>query len=200
MFCCVKVSPLPLLYLIPLLWFKVKINDIIGRTDLLSVSKKYKNLILERNIDLDGILNTRTKKGLPLQSEMKIRFSNYRREKTLDEKIIDEIRQDIVMQGHAIIEQKIFNTDRAMGARLSGDISYLFGSENFKGKIQCKLTGTAGQSFGASFELFVGATCPAPRELPHVPVADLLARTLHGRLSHVTIAVGVAAGVGPGIG
>ena len=53
------------------------------------------------------------------------------------------------MQGHAIIEQKIFNTDRAMGARLSGEISYLFGSENFKGKIQCKLTGTAGQSFGA---------------------------------------------------
>ena len=80
---------------------------------------------------------------------MKIRFSNYRREKTLDEKIIDEIRQDIVMQGHAIIEQKIFNTDRAMGQGYQGEISYLFGSENFKGKIQCKLTGTAGQSFGA---------------------------------------------------
>ena len=126
-----------------------KLHNIIGRTDLLSVSKKYKNLILKRNIDLDEILNPEAKKGLPLKSEMKIRFSNYRREKTLDEKIIDEIRQDIVMQGHAVIEQKIFNTDRSMGARLSGEISYLFGSENFRGKIQCKLTGTAGQSFGA---------------------------------------------------
>ena len=126
-----------------------RLHNIIGRTDLLSVSNKYKNLIFERNIDLDGILNPKAKKGLTLKSEMKIRFSNYRREKTLDEKIIDEIRQDIVMQGHAIIEQKINNTDRAMGARLSGEISYLFGSENFRGKIQCKLTGTAGQSFGA---------------------------------------------------
>ena len=80
-----------------------RLHNIIGRTDLLSVSNKYKNLIFERNIDLDGILNPKAKKGLTLKSEMKIRFSNYRREKTLDEKIIDEIRQDIVMQGLSLI-------------------------------------------------------------------------------------------------
>ena len=126
-----------------------KIHNIIGRTDLLSISKKHEMIIRNRRIDLSKILNFEAKKGLPLQSEMKIRFSNYRREKTLDEKIIAEIRQEIVMQGHVVIEKKINNIDRSMGARLSGEISYLFGSENFKGKIQCKLTGTAGQSFGS---------------------------------------------------
>ena len=48
-----------------------------------------------------------------------------------------------------MFQKKIKNTDRSLGARISGELSYLFGQNNFKGGIQLKLTGVAGQSFGA---------------------------------------------------
>ena len=84
-----------------------------------------------------------------MTSHMKLRYSNLRREKTIDEEIIKEVRQEIITQGQAAVNREIQNTDRSIGARLSGELSYLFGHNNFRGNIQCRLNGTAGQSFGA---------------------------------------------------
>ena len=128
---------------------KTNLHDIIGRTDLLRINEKHEHLIKSKKIDLKGIINKESKKGLPLISHMKLRYSNLRREKTVDEKIMKEIRQEIITQGQAAVTRNIQNTDRAIGARISGELSYLFGHNNYRGNIQCKLTGVAGQSFGA---------------------------------------------------
>ena len=126
-----------------------KLHDIIGKTNLLKINTSFKSLIKKRNISLEGLINENTKKGLPLKSHMKLRFSNLRREKSIDEIMIEEMRQEIITQNYAVLNKKIRNTDRAIGARISGELSYLFGHNNFKGNIQLRLNGTAGQSFGA---------------------------------------------------
>ena len=128
---------------------KTSLHEIIGRTDLLIINEKHKRLVKTKKIDLSGIINYHSKKGLPLTSHMKLRYSNLRREKTIDEEIIKEVRQEIITQGQAAVNREIQNTDRSIGARLSGELSYLFGHNNFRGNIQCRLNGTAGQSFGA---------------------------------------------------
>ena len=128
---------------------KTSLHDIIGRTDLLKINEKQEHLVKNKKIDLRGIINNQSKKGLPLTSHMKLRYSNLRREKTVDEKIMKEIRQEIITQGQAAVSKEIQNTDRAIGARISGELSYLFGHNNYRGNIQCRLTGVAGQSFGA---------------------------------------------------
>jgi len=125
------------------------LHEIIGRTDFLSIKSEYKKFIKDRKINLDGILNKASKVGLPLKSHFKLRFSNLRRKKTVDEEIIDHIRKEIITQSHVVVSKKIKNTDRSLGARISGELSYLFGQNNFKGGIQLKLAGVAGQSFGA---------------------------------------------------
>ena len=85
--------------------------------------------------------------------------------------MIEEMRQEIITQNYAL-NKKIRNTDRFIGARISGELSYLFGHNNFKGNIQLRLNGTAGQSFGAflskGIELrlkglandYIGKACP----------------------------------------
>ena len=128
---------------------KTSLHEIVGRTDLLTINEKHKRLVKTKKIDLSGIINYHSKKGLPLTSHMKLRYSNLRREKTIDEEIIKEVRQEIITQGQAAVNKEIQNTDRSIGARLSGELSYLFGHNNFRGNIQCRLNGAAGQSFGA---------------------------------------------------
>ena len=44
---------------------------------------------------------------------------------------------------------KIINTDRAVGARISGKIAQKYGNHGFQGNIQLDFHGVAGQSFGA---------------------------------------------------
>ena len=103
----------------------------------------------KKGLNLDAILNRDAKSGLPIKSNMKLRFSDLRRKKTIDEEVLDKIRNTIIAQGHIVIKKTIQNTDRSLGARISGELSYLFGLDNFKGSIQLRLSGIAGQSFGA---------------------------------------------------
>ena len=126
-----------------------EIQSIIGRSDLLQINKDFKNYIKNQNINLNNILNTNAKNGLPLKSELKVRFSKQRRAYSIDEEIFTEIRSEILTHGHGVVYKNINNTNRSIGTRLSGEIAFLFGKQNFKGSIQCRLFGTAGQSFGA---------------------------------------------------
>ncbi len=126
-----------------------QIHHIIGRTDLLRISDLKKDFYKNRNIDLDLILNKKNKLGLPLEYDVKINYTDARKKKSIDEQVLEEIRSEILTHGHAVIYKNISNTDRSIGARISGEISFLFGKNNFKGSVQCRLFGTAGQSFGA---------------------------------------------------
>jgi glutamate synthase domain-containing protein 3 len=66
-----------------------------------------------------------------------------------DEAVFEEVRLAIMTQGHAVIKKPIQNTDRAVGTRLSGEIMFLHGPGGFKGNIQYRVFGAAGQSLGA---------------------------------------------------
>ena len=127
----------------------VHLQSIIGRTDLLKINSAYKGYMKSRGLNFDILLNKNAKNGLPLQSDMKVQYTDVRQKKTIDEEIIDEIRSELLTHGHAVVYKNIKNTDRAIGTRISGEIAFLFGRNNFKGNIQCRLFGTAGQSFGA---------------------------------------------------
>jgi glutamate synthase (ferredoxin) len=52
---------------------------------------------------------------------------------------------------HGIAEKriKIVNTNRTVGARISGRIAKLYGNKGFQGKINLSFEGSAGQSYGA---------------------------------------------------
>jgi glutamate synthase (NADPH/NADH) large chain len=121
------------------------INDIIGRTDLLSqVNKGAPNLD-----DLD--LNPLLVQADPGEN------SRYCKEKiinkvpdTLDEKIWPEIREKINQKEKNYFEYNINNTHRSVGTRLSHYIYKKFGNGRLnEDSVNIKLIGSAGQSLGA---------------------------------------------------
>ncbi len=73
------------------------------------------------------------------------------RESTLNDLILgdDEIRNAIDNQHIASKSYPIVNTDRTVGARISGEIARKWGNDGFQGSIDLKFAGSAGQSFGA---------------------------------------------------
>lgn len=126
-----------------------KIDNIIGRTNYLKYHPKYKLFTKENGINLDILFNPNAKNGLPIQSETKFKSITPRRKPHIDETIISEVRNEIATHGHAVSVNNIDNMDRAVGARLSGELAFLYGSGKFKGNILVRTYGIAGQSYGA---------------------------------------------------
>ncbi|MCH8838102.1 MAG: glutamate synthase large subunit, partial [Candidatus Marinimicrobia bacterium] len=125
------------------------LKDLVGRTDLLMYNRHHKKLIKEQGIDLDAIMNPAAPRGLPLESEVKLKPAAPRGGKNLDEDILSEVRPAIMTHEQVVVHRKITNTDRAVGTRISGELAFLYGKGNFTGNIQVRLRGIAGQSFGA---------------------------------------------------
>jgi glutamate synthase (NADPH/NADH) large chain len=68
----------------------------------------------------------------------------------LDRKLIAQAKDAIERGSRVRIDSKIGNTDRTAGAMLSGEVAKRYGHDGLPdGTIHVKLTGTAGQSFGA---------------------------------------------------
>ncbi len=121
------------------------INEIIGRTDLLSqVNKGAANL---DDLDLNPLL-VQADPGENLR---------YCKEKlinkvpdTLDESIWSEIKNKITSKEKNFFRYDIKNTCRSVGTRLSHYVYKKFGDNNLDNDtINIKLTGSAGQSLGA---------------------------------------------------
>ncbi|MCC6947840.1 MAG: glutamate synthase large subunit [Bradyrhizobiaceae bacterium] len=71
-------------------------------------------------------------------------------DRILDRKLIAEARAAIDRGAPVKIETKVQNTDRTIGAMLSGEIAKVYGHAGLPDDtVHVKLTGTAGQSFGA---------------------------------------------------
>ena len=122
-----------------------KLTDLIGRTDLLEsvagVTKK------QARLDLSGLLETPTPsaKTALYCLEDNIPEDTGKLNTALAETHIGAVRENRSDQG----QYNIRNTDRSVGARLSGIIAREFGRGGMKeGEIDIELTGTAGQSFG----------------------------------------------------
>ena len=125
------------------------IDDLVGRTDILELNPDFSKLIVERGINLDAIINPLATEGLPLKSKKKYYSPPSKSDEHLDEAILSDSRQVIMTHGNLVINKRVRNTDRSIGTRLAGELSFLFGERGFKGNIQLRLKGFAGQSFGA---------------------------------------------------
>ncbi len=121
------------------------INEIIGRTDLLSqVNKGASNL---DDLDLNPLL-VQTDPGENLRYCKDNHINKV--PETLDEKIWSEIKDKINTSAQNSFEYEIENTSRSVGTRLSHHVYKKYGNEKLNDDtINIKLTGSAGQSLGA---------------------------------------------------
>lgn len=123
------------------------LNEVIGRSDLLQpradvTLTKNQGLILDCLTQLPDVRENRD-------------WLNHGEVHSNGPVLDDEILGDPAIQ-NAIAQQtsvtktwKIVNTDRSVGARVSGAIAKEYGNEGFGGDLTLKFTGAAGQSFGA---------------------------------------------------
>ncbi len=124
-----------------------KFEEIVGRTDLLEQRTDITNWKV-KNLDLSGILNR------PREAS---KYDTYctclQKHKIEDVMDLDLIKQSLKATKNldkVWISKKISNTDRTVGAMLSGEITKKFGEDGLPdGTINCKFQGSAGQSFGA---------------------------------------------------
>ena len=121
------------------------INEIIGRTDLLSqVNKGASNL---DDLDLNPLL-VQTDPGENLRYCKDNHINKV--PETLDEKIWSDIKDKIDLNKENDFEYEIKNTFRSVGTRISHHVYKKYGNEKLKDNtINVKLKGSAGQSLGA---------------------------------------------------
>ena len=122
-------------------------NDIIGRRDLLNYGNADDHW-KAHSIDLSKLI-------VPLSVDSKTKFyncssQNHQLEKALDNILIDKCINAINKKQSIELALNIKNTNRTVGAMLSGKIAKKYGHEGLpKDTIKVKFVGSAGQSFGA---------------------------------------------------
>ncbi|MBD2664933.1 glutamate synthase large subunit [Richelia sinica] len=123
------------------------ISEVVGRADLLTVRSDAK-LAKTQSLNLDCLTklpDTRTDRSWLVHEEV---HSNG---PVLDDQILadGEIQAAIRNQSTVSKLYPIVNTDRTVGARLSGAIASQYGDSGFEGQINLNFQGSVGQSFGA---------------------------------------------------
>ncbi len=123
------------------------INELIGRTDLLEMNTD----ILPwkaKNLDFSRIFyKPEPKKGVDIYC---IKKQQHEINDVLDLKLIKEAKPALEKQIPVKIETLINNTNRTVGAMLSGEVCMRYGEEALNDDtIHVKFKGYAGQSFGA---------------------------------------------------
>merc|ERR1712174_91477 len=141
-----------------------KIDDIIGRTDLLKTSSDQSGRVAKtRNVNIDkffsGVPNSKEDRsflkatiagGVQVNKEEIVHINGFSsdldRELVSKPEIIKVIKDN---EGSCAVTLPIINTDRSAGAMLAGNVARAHGNKGFKGKINVQFEGSAGQSFGA---------------------------------------------------
>ncbi|MCJ2375898.1 glutamate synthase large subunit [Vibrio sp. ZSDZ34] len=122
-----------------------KLTDLIGRTDLLQALDGF--TAKQNKLDLSDILEK------PLSPENHPSFWTQPNQPfdhaELNQKIINDSLEAVENQRSTSLYYDILNTDRSVGARLSGEIARRYGNQGMVANpIKIHLNGTAGQSFG----------------------------------------------------
>ncbi|MGZ5382370.1 MAG: glutamate synthase large subunit [Acidimicrobiia bacterium] len=101
-----------------------------------------------RGLDFSRILHKpHTEPGVAVRNT---ETQNHELDKALDRKLIDQAQPALDHGEPVLIETKIFNSNRSVGAMLSGEIARRYGHTGLAtDTIRIKMQGTAGQSFGA---------------------------------------------------
>ena len=121
-----------------------KLEDIIGQTQYLKqltdIEDQYKS------IDLSGLLEKDSENEEPFFCTVD-RNDPWDKGK-LSQKIIKQSKKIINEEKKGTLNFNISNTDRSIGAAISGYIAEKFGEEGLPKKLSLKFNGSAGQSFG----------------------------------------------------
>jgi len=124
------------------------INDIIGRTDLL-VQREIPDHPKANTLALTRLL------AMPELEETAKRYHTWERndkeeDRPLDAVIMQDAKSSLQTKTPIKLEYKVKNTNRSVGAMLSGEIAYRYGDHELPdGTLDVTLRGSAGQSFGA---------------------------------------------------
>lgn len=123
------------------------LQELIGRADLLKMREGV-SLAKTQAINLDCLTHLPDTKGDRSWLNHEPVHSNG---PVLDDELLADadIQAALANQGSASKDLTIVNTDRTVGARLSGAIAQKYGNSGFEGQITLNFTGSAGQSFGA---------------------------------------------------
>jgi len=123
------------------------LDQVVGRADLLKYVKSDNNTKIEK-LDLSRLIY------MPAEA-----LSNpIRHTKEQEHKLAEVMDRELIVTARPAIDKGmqvemsrvIKNTDRTVGGMLSGEIAKKYGNEGLADNtIQCKFTGSAGQSFGA---------------------------------------------------
>ncbi|MEM9769433.1 MAG: glutamate synthase-related protein, partial [Cyanobacteria bacterium P01_D01_bin.71] len=121
--------------------------DIIGRTDLLRPREevtlaKTDSLTLAALLDLPDVAENRT-----WLNHGDIHSNG----PVLDDKMLADADVQAAIANHGTVSKtfKVINTDRTVGARVSGAIAQRHGNGGFEGHLHLTFAGSVGQSFGA---------------------------------------------------
>lgn len=123
------------------------LNELIGRADLLKVREDVQ-LTKTEHLDLSYLLalpDTRVDRSWLEHEEV------HTNGPVLDDRLLadPEIAAAITHQTEVTKDIVAVNTDRTIGARLSGAIASSYGNTGFEGQITLNIKGSVGQSFGA---------------------------------------------------
>ena len=132
------------------------IDEIIGETQLIEKQSMIEHW-KARGLDFTRMFH---KPAAPKEEIYWTRRQEHPIDEVLDRKLIEQAAPALETRQPVQIDMPIRNVDRSAGAMLSGEVAKRFGHKGLKdGTISVRLTGTAGQSFGAfltrgvSFEL-----------------------------------------------
>ncbi|MEZ9027015.1 glutamate synthase large subunit [Vibrio cyclitrophicus] len=121
-----------------------KLTDLIGRTDLLEAVQGL--TAKQSKLDLSSILEAPvSQEGHPLfWTEPNAPFDKAQ----LNQQILDDAIDAIEKRQSTSLYYNVINTDRSIGARISGEIAKRYGNQGMAGSpIKLYLDGTSGQSF-----------------------------------------------------
>ncbi|KAG5555958.1 hypothetical protein RHGRI_006560 [Rhododendron griersonianum] len=123
-----------------------KLDDIIGRTDLLR--PRDISLMKTQHLDLGYILSN---VGLPKWSSTKIRLQDvHSNGPVLDDVLLSDPEISDAIENEKVVSKsiKIYNVDRAVCGRIAGVVAKKYGDTGFAGQLNITFMGSAGQSFG----------------------------------------------------
>jgi glutamate synthase (NADPH/NADH) large chain/glutamate synthase (ferredoxin) len=121
-------------------------EEIVGRTDLLQ-QRAIPDHPKANTLDLSRILARRDFKS---EQRFRVWDRNDKPDTPLDDTIILDVKDAIRHQTPVVRSYLLRNVNRSVGAKLSGEIAYLYGGRGLPvGTIELQFRGSAGQSFGA---------------------------------------------------
>nr|YP_010951483.1 Glutamate synthase [Laurencia catarinensis]WMP12422.1 Glutamate synthase [Laurencia catarinensis] len=120
------------------------LKDVIGLNSLLTCD--YSKVTKTQNLNLDILLHDFNRAKM-----INFHTSVHSNGEVLDDNLLNDpiFSNAIDNQSNCINNLYIKNTDRCVGARISGIIAKKYGRGNFSGNLQVNFLGVAGQSFGA---------------------------------------------------